>query len=189
MSMFEGANILVSSTNYSNMGQIFFEQGELFDVVFPTAANLQIGDPVTATVYHKNGILTFQSTVIGTLEERILLIKPHREANLSDRREHPRYEVNLDGTVSSPAKGDLNAKILDVSLGGVRVESEKFLEQGTEISVSIDGDTHIDATGIVRRVQLKNGVFEFGIEFIHTPELKKSLEEYLDRFEATQSIN
>lgn len=189
MGMFEGANILVSSTNYSNMGQIYFEQGELFDVVFPTAANLNIGDPVTATVYHQNGILTFQSTVIGTLEERVLLIKPHREANLSDRREYPRYSVELTATVNIPAKGEVTATVKDVSMGGVRIESDKYLEQGQEIDVTIDGENHIEGRGIIRRVQLKDGVFHFGVEFVHTDELKKNLEEYLKRIENTQSIN
>ena len=89
----------------------------------------------------------------------------------------------------APTKGDVSAKILDVSLGGLRIESDKFIEQGTEISVSFDGSSHIDATGIIRRVQLKNGVFEFGIEFIRTTELQKSLEEYLERFEATLGVN
>jgi c-di-GMP-binding flagellar brake protein YcgR len=189
MSMFEGANILVSSTNYSNMGQIFFEQGELFDVVFPTPANLQIGDPVTATVYHQNGILTFQSTVIGTLDERVLLIKPHREANLSDRREHPRYPVELQGKISTPTKGDLSATIKDLSLGGVRFESDKYLEQGTEIDVQIDAEGEIAAKGIIRRVQLKNGIFEFGIEFVRTQDLQQNLEEYLKRIEESQPIS
>jgi c-di-GMP-binding flagellar brake protein YcgR len=187
MSIFEGSNILVSSTNYSNMGQVFFEQGELFDVVFPTAANLQIGDPVTATVYHKSGILTFQTTVIGTLEERILLIKPHREANLSDRREHPRFDVEIQGTVTADDKGELNAKIKDVSVGGLRFESDKYLEQGAEVEVTIDADANIGGRGIIRRVQLRDGVFQFGVEFIQTDELKQHMEDYLKRYEESKS--
>ncbi|MGZ4030623.1 MAG: PilZ domain-containing protein [Tumebacillaceae bacterium] len=185
MSIFEGANILVSSTNYSNMGQVFFEQGELFDVVFPTPANLSIGDPVTATVYHKSGILTFQTTVIGTLEERILLIKPHREANLSDRREFPRFDVELPATVSADDKGELAATIKDVSLGGLRFESDKYLEQGAEVEVTIDAAANIAGRGIIRRVQLRDGVFQFGVEFIQTEQLKQHLEDYLLRYEAS----
>ncbi|HEU4964675.1 MAG TPA: PilZ domain-containing protein [Bacilli bacterium] len=189
MGMFEGANILVSSTNYSNMGQIYFEQGELFDVVFPTASNLNIGDPVTATVYHQNGILTFQSTVIGTLEDRVLLIKPHREAGLSDRREYPRYNVELTATVNIPTKGEVAATVKDVSLGGARFESDKYLEQGQEVDVLIDAENNIEGRGIIRRVQLKDGIFHFGIEFVQTDELRKNLEEYLKRIEGTASIN
>lgn len=189
MSMYEGANILVSSTNYSNMGQIYFEQGELFDVVFPSSANLNIGDPVTATVYHQNGILTFQSTVIGTLEERILLIKPSKGARLSNRREHRRYQVELTATVKTPTKGIVKATVKDLSLGGVLFESDKYMEEGQEIDVVIDETQNITGRGIIRRVQLKDGVFQFGIEFLRTEELQRNIEEYLKRYEESQSLS
>ncbi|KEO83720.1 flagellar brake protein [Tumebacillus flagellatus] len=181
-SIFEGANILVSSTNYSNMGQVFLEQGELFDVVFPADSNFTIGDPVTATIYHRNGILTFQSTVIGTIDERILMIKPSRDTSLLNRRQHQRYDVNLPAKVKVD-KNELSATVMDISAGGLRFQSDKYIEEGMELDFTLGSQSHFTGKGIVRRVQLKEGVFEFGLEFVLTPDLQRNLEQYLIRYE------
>lgn len=181
MSIFEGANILVSSTNFSNMGQVYLEQGELFDVVFPADSNFTIGDPVTATIYHRNGILTFQSTVIGTIDDRILMIKPSRDTSLLNRRQHQRYDVNLPAKVKIE-DGELAATVKDISAGGLRFQSDKYIEEGMEIDFTL-ATSNFTGKGIVRRVQLKEGVFEFGLEFVLTTELQRSLEQYLVRYE------
>lgn len=186
MFTFEGADIHVTSNNFSSFGKVFFQQGELFDVVFTAPNSLHIGDPVTATIYHKSGALTFQTKVIGQIEERVLLIKPQRLQNQDERREHPRYFVNIPSTVNLPDNGEVTATIKDVSLGGVRLESDKHVEQGTEIDVVIDGDVQLEGRGIIRRVHLKNGVYQIGVEFIRTEELQRNLEEYLKRFEESQ---
>ncbi|MBL0387854.1 PilZ domain-containing protein [Tumebacillus sp. ITR2] len=181
-SIFEGANILVSSTNYSNMGQVFLEQGELFDVVFPADSNFTIGDPVTATIYHRNGILTFQSTVIGTIDERILMIKPSRDTSLLNRRQHQRYDVNLPAKVKID-QNELNATVMDISAGGLRFQSDKYIEEGMELDFTLGSASNFAGKGIVRRVQLKEGIFEFGLEFVLTPDLQRNLEQYLIRYE------
>ncbi|PWK06645.1 PilZ domain-containing protein [Tumebacillus permanentifrigoris] len=188
MSIFEGANILVSSTNYSNMGQVYLEQGELFDVVFPADSNFTIGDPVTATIYHRNGILTFQSTVIGTIDDRILMIKPSRDTSLLNRRQHTRYDVNLPARVILDEENDLQATVKDISAGGLRFQSDKYIEEGLEVDFTL-GTSNFTGRGIVRRVQLREGVFEFGIEFVLTPELQRSLEQYLVRYEQVKQMS
>lgn len=183
MSLFEGSNILVSSTNYSYMGQIYLEEGELFDVVFPIPSQFKISDPITATIYHRNGILTFQSTVVGTIDDRILLVKPSRDTSLLNRREHPRYDLNLPGKVVISST-ELSTTIKDLSVTGLKFVSEQSFEEGTELNVTIDADLQLSLKCIVRRVVLREGLYSVGVEFVHKDKLSTNIQDYLKRYES-----
>jgi hypothetical protein len=80
---------------------------------------------------------------------------------------------SLNLTSYTPKKADQQdyiisiGRTLDVSQGGVKVETHRPLEQGTELEMDIAiEDRIIAATGVVCHTEeLKNGLFGTGIQF------------------------
>jgi len=190
MSLFEGSNILVSSSNFSLMGHIYLEEGDVFDVSFPSEANFQIGDEITATLYHRNGILTFQSAVIAAVaDNRVLLIKPSRDTTLLNRRRYERFDVEVPADIQM---GDrtFTATVLDLSIGGMRFTTDVLIEEGMEMHVQIKEDdlVMIQASGISRRVTVREGISVVGLEFHQVEGLHTRVEQYLRRYEQTKFL-
>ena len=90
---------------------------------------------------------------------------------------------SLNLTSYTPKKGDQQdyiisiGRTLDVSEGGVKVETHRKLAKGTELDMDIAIDDKIvSARGeVLRAEELKNGLFETGIRFTSISEEDRKL--------------
>jgi c-di-GMP-binding flagellar brake protein YcgR len=107
----------------------------------------------------------------------------HELENVRERRTSRRIRA-LNLTSYTPKKGDSQEYIvsigrtLDVSEGGVKVETHRKLAKGTELEMDIAiEDKIITAKGeVVHTEELKNGLFGTGIRFTSiSEEDRKSL--------------
>ena len=107
----------------------------------------------------------------------------HELENVRERRTSRRIRA-LNLTSYTPKKGDSQEYIvsigrtLDVSEGGVKVETHRKLAKGTELEMDIAiEDEIITAKGeVVHTEELKNGLFGTGIRFTSiSEEDRKSL--------------
>ena len=90
-----------------------------------------------------------------------------KDGEVAERREFSRVSTRLTAVVSGPDGEEISrASVIDVSLGGVLIESDLELAKGTRVSVSIIlGDeaegVAIRAAGTVARTTARGLAIEF----------------------------
>ena len=68
-----------------------------------------------------------------------------------NQRTYTRIDVNLPVTVVPEGGMPFEATVVDISVGGLRIEHREPIERGTQVACSFIGDTHtmIEVRGIV----------------------------------------
>jgi len=65
--------------------------------------------------------------------------------------------------------------VQDISTGGLKLETQKRLDQGQSISMTVDARFPLKLSGIVRWCQREKLHFLYGIQFHQLPEKKEML--------------
>ena len=97
--------------------------------------------------------------------------------SLEERRRYRREQVELTGRQFVPADNrEAVCKIADISLGGVRVQSDIVPRTGARVIIYIDGFGRFEGD-VVRA-----GDDEFGVQFSCTEHKRERLSEQLERY-------
>lgn len=104
---------------------------------------------------------------------------------MSDLRAHPRYKTNEDAELTGSDFADpCPASLLDISLGGCRVRTERPLRTGLTLTICMLGALGTKVPGEVRYCNGEDGEFTTGVKFC-----PKNHEERLGLAKAVFTIN
>jgi hypothetical protein len=103
----------------------------------------------------------------------------------SERRSSKRFSIKQFVDLSSDGQDFLHTKGIDLSLGGLRCESEVPLDPMTPVFIMLGisgeaGETVIQVEGYVAHSRMEEGRCIVGISFTdNTPEARAAIEAYL----------
>lgn len=85
---------------------------------------------------------------------------------MQEQRSHPRYRTNEDAELTaSELAAPCRASLLDISLGGCRVRTERPLRTGLTLTISMLGALAANVPGEVRYCTDDDGSFTTGVRF------------------------
>ena len=134
--------------------KIFFDRIKLS---LPKAARryldyLKSGQEIIINIFSHAGIIT-QSTIILTSpsEKEFTVEYDPDEIKIENRRTTKRYSANCDLTIVRPLLGNIDTKLIDISVKGLRYYSDVPLETGAEFEcvVRLTKDNEIAFIGKV----------------------------------------
>jgi len=85
---------------------------------------------------------------------------------MKDRRRQPRVLVRYLGTFSTMQRASGEGIVLDLSLGGCRVESSRDVQLGTELALSISMPNQVTPLAVDRAVVRWGHGHQFGLCFM-----------------------
>lgn len=161
-----GSFVTLEGTKNLDSGKISFVEGELFEIEFPQFKCYAPGDVVKVTIYTHEGMVFFDTTVIAQGSKEIILLLPSDiYSQILKKRQFPRLEISIPGTIyliSDDGDDDQNSQlelpveIHDISQGGIGFSSVLPILTKSLISIIIQLETPLSCT----------------LEVIHTREYK-----------------
>jgi c-di-GMP-binding flagellar brake protein YcgR len=115
------------------------------------------------------------------------------EAAREERRRHPRYDPVPEITYSYGFYSEpLDAKTLELSLGGARIETEfpLLVGENLEVNISVE-DEEIDVVAkVIHTHRVSDEAFYVGLSFENISEVKKKVlnhffRDYVENYEGT----
>ncbi|WP_308638479.1 PilZ domain-containing protein [Paenibacillus silvisoli] len=92
---------VVEKEGYVSTGVLSHAEGEMMEIELSEFKNFELGDPVHLTVYSPVGIHRLQTTIIAKAEGAVAVLFTSRLlSGLEEKRDSPRVEVNLKGTLT-----------------------------------------------------------------------------------------
>jgi PilZ domain len=88
---------------------------------------------------------------------------------MDDRRQHPRLPVRYLGTFSTAQRTAGEGVVLDLSLGGCRVESSRYVQPRTELTLSISLPNQVAPFAVDRAVVRWARGRQYGLSFVALP--------------------
>jgi hypothetical protein len=85
---------------------------------------------------------------------------------MEDRRQHPRLPVRYFGTFSTVQRTAGEGIVMDLSLGGCRVESSTYVQLGTELGLDISLPNQVTPLAVDRAMILWGRGHQFGLCFM-----------------------
>ena len=108
----------------------------------------------------------------------------------SEKRKHMRFPIHQAIEISFGQEDFFNARGVNVSAGGMLIETETELDPQSRIylffPVDLEEATYdVEAEGIVRHISKSGKLYQIGVEFFElTPEQKEMLAAYAERLGA-----
>jgi c-di-GMP-binding flagellar brake protein YcgR len=110
-----------------------------------------------------------------------------------ERRRYPRYHAVPEITYSYGFYNEpIQAKTLELSLGGARIETDLPLLNGETLEVNISvGEEEIDVVGrVIHTYRVSDGSFMVGLSFEEISDIKKRVlhqffREYVDNYDSS----
>ena len=136
------------------------------------------GYELDVKVYTPKGIVIFSSEVLKVLSKNEMEISySEREAKVEDIRQNPRYQVDCPITIFRPLQGNIEGKLIDLSVRGLRFFSEISLDVNSEFEIMLylsDTIGKIIFTGrVLDKSGLPDGVHRMIIENISYTDRQK----------------
>ena len=134
-----------------------------------------------AKVFTPNGILIFKSKVLKVISPKELEITyDEKNTKLENTRQNPRYQTECPITIFRPLQGNIESRLIDISVRGLRFYSEIPLDVNSEFEIMLNlSDTigKIILTGrILDKTGLPEGVHRMIIEKISYSDRQKLLD-------------
>lgn len=122
-------------------------------------SGLSKNDEIEIFVNSKNGIIYFKTKVENTSDTIITFINPE-EYKLLQRRENERILINENITIENEDKS-INSKIIDLSAGGMKIESNEQLSINCEYSTKFNFDNiQLEPSFIPTRISFENSIYQ-----------------------------
>lgn len=122
-----GSKVSVEKKEFIATGIVSYVEGDILEIELPQYKQYLLGDEVKITVYSSNGFLIMHSSVIAKDYGFIMIINPAENQRLTQRRQHPRVNVDVKGVLTganwkseSVEKWDrpIPIQIQNLSIGG-----------------------------------------------------------------------
>ncbi|GIP40110.1 hypothetical protein J31TS4_33900 [Paenibacillus sp. J31TS4] len=186
---------VVHASGSSITGTIVHLEGELLEIRFTSEPGFALAEEVTVSVYAREGLVTFETYVIGKLPKRLMLILPEKvQLRLFNRRKELRLPLEgVTGLLKAYTNGKRGARtefeqpveveVSDLSLSGtkLRIPFPLLLTPGDVLDVVL----HLDTAAEVR-VDVKHkgpageGAIQAGGQFLSPePAVQSSLRAYM----------
>ena len=132
-------------------------------------------------IYTPKGIAIFSSKVLKVLSQKeIEITYSENNIKLEDVRQNPRYQVDCPITVFRPLQGNIESKLIDISVRGIRFYSDISLNVNSEYEIMLylsDTVGKIIFTGrILDKAGLPEGVHRAIIEDISYSDRQKLID-------------
>ena len=140
--------------------------------------DLTLQSELVVKIFTPRGILIFASNPQKILSTKEIVIDNNEaDAKLEDIRTTPRYQTNSPMTVFRPLLGNVDARLVDISVRGLRFFSETSLDVNSEFEIMLNlSDTvgKIMLTGkVLDKDGLPNGIHRMVIEKISNSDRQK----------------
>lgn len=141
-------------------------------------ADFDINYELDVKVFTPKGIICFKSKVLKIISKtEIEILYTEKETRTEDIRQNPRYNVECPITIFRPLLGNIETKLIDLSIRGLRFYSEIALDTDSEFEIMLNlSDTigKIIFTGrILDKSGLPDGVHRMIIEKISYSDRQK----------------
>ncbi|WP_274361612.1 PilZ domain-containing protein [Paenibacillus thermotolerans] len=176
-----GNKVSVEKKDFVSVGMVTFIEGDIIEVELPQAKYYAPGDPIKVTVYSNNGFLILPSSVIAKDNEVIMILNPPENQRLTQRRQHPRIDIQSEGFIRAiigtnqsvqPLEEPFPFHISNISLGGVGLIASESVPLRTmtvaETEFNILGGVQCRVE-VSRRQTSERGVY-IGAKFLDFPQ-------------------
>lgn len=141
-------------------------------------SEFQEGYNLEVRVYTPKGILIFNSEVLEVSSSKELEISYNEnETKLENTRKNPRYESECPITIFRPLQGNIESRLIDISVRGLRFYSDIPLDVNSEFEIMLylsDTIGKIILTGrVLDKTGLPEGVHRMIIEKISYTDRQK----------------
>lgn len=162
-----------------------FSEADIILQVFPNQktdfSEFEVGYEVDVKVFTPKGIVIFQSKVVKVISDKELEIYyDENSTKVEDTRKNPRYSANCPVTIFRPLLGNIDAKLMDISVRGIRFYSKVELESNSVFEIMLylsDSIGKILLTGrILDKEGLPEGVHRMIIEEISYTDRQKLID-------------
>lgn len=135
-------------------------------------------DEVNVKIYTPKGILVFKSEILNIISETELIISfDENNTKLENIRQNPRYKTDCPMTIFRALQGNIDAKVIDISLGGLRFYSDVPLDANSEFEIILylsDTIGKVMLTGqVLDKTGLPEGIHRMLIKEISYPDKQK----------------
>lgn len=138
-----------------------------------SSPNLASGTEVVVSVFAPDALYRIHASARWDTSER-LTIDPIHSVDRVQRRQWPRYPIRLDVAMAALTASDgyvtgSVGRTIDLSMGGLRVETRRRLPPGRDMKVMItlpDGGRFVEGTSVVSANVSDDGC-EYGLAFDH----------------------
>lgn len=124
-------------------------------------SDLICGDEIDVKIYTPKGILIFTSEVLKSVSKNEIEISyDENNTKLEDTRQNPRYETDRPITIFRPLLGNIETKLIDISVRGLRFYSEIPLEVNSVFEIMLYLSDTVDKILLKGRILDKTGLPE-----------------------------
>ena len=124
-------------------------------------SDFEIGYELDVKVYTPGGIVIFNSEVIKLDSKNEMEITySDKYAKVQDIRQNPRYNVDCPITIFRPLQGNIESKLIDISVRGLRFYSNIDLDVDSEFEIMLNLSETIGKIIFTGRVLDKTGLPE-----------------------------
>ncbi len=122
-------------------------------------SELYDGNDVDVKVFTPRGIVIFSSKVVKIASEKEIEISYDKNnIKIEDTRKNPRYQTDCPVTIFRPLAGNIEGKLIDISVRGLRLYSEVSLDVNSEFEIMLYLSDTIGKIILTGRVLDKNGL-------------------------------
>ena len=124
-------------------------------------SDFNAGYELDVKVYTPKGIVIFNSEVLKLISRKEMEISYSEDsAKTEDIRQNPRYNVDCPITIFRPLQGNIESKLIDISVRGLRFYSEISLDVDSEYEIMLNLSETIGKIIFTGRVLDKTGLPE-----------------------------
>ena len=152
--------------NFKNSGEITIEKIEDDKIecclVFPKDCDYSDYVPdknVEVFGANNSGLVYFETKIISRDNQKLIL-KSTQEYSLIQRREYSRVQLKNGGITIKDMPDDIQIKVIDISAGGIKLETDTELKEGQyyDIEIKLSGNMKIEcALQPIRTEKNNNG--------------------------------
>lgn len=141
-------------------------------------SELASGDKLDVKVFTPKGIVIFSTNITKFVNEKEIEISYSKdELKVEDTRQNPRYQADCPITIFRPLAGNIDGKLIDISVRGLRFYSEIPLDVNSNFEIMLylsDTIGKIILTGrVLDKTGLPDGVHRMIIEKISYSDRQK----------------
>ena len=152
--------------NFKNSGEITIEKIEDDKIecclVLPKDCDYSDYEPdknVEVFGANNSGLVYFETKIISRDNQKLIL-KSTQEYSLIQRREYSRVQLKNGGITIKDMPDDIQIKVIDISAGGIKLETDTELKEGQyyDIEIKLSGNMKIEcALQPIRTEKNNNG--------------------------------
>jgi c-di-GMP-binding flagellar brake protein YcgR len=173
---------VVEKKEYVATGVLTYALGDIAEIEIPQYSVFNLGDKLKVTVYTRNGIFVFESTVVAKDTGSLIIINPpENRRKFTEKREHARVDVKHKGflhelndvmkkrkqTFSDPV--DFTVNNISMSGVGFTLSYDLGLTTKSHLQVELDLGFRLPLlTEVIRKEKNSEGNY-YGVKYIDLP--------------------